>query len=425
MNQPKLFGLVDCNNFYASCERVFKPKLRGKPIIVLSNNDGCVIARSNEAKTVGITMAQPYFECKKLVKKYNIAVFSSNFSLYGDFSNRIMNILENFTTDLEIYSVDEAFLDLTSMPVKDIIAYAQTIRKTVKDWTGIPVSIGIGPTKTLTKLANKIAKKNPGHNGVFNITDCPDIDQILEKIDVGEVWGIGWKLRKFLHQYNIKNVLQLKNTDDEWVKKHMAINGLRTVLELRGIPKIEMAEVEEAQKSIITSRSFRHPVTTLQPLKEAVATFTSRTTEKLREQGCVASHIQVYISTGYHQQGAMYRESKGKELPYPTAYTGDFIAVAHECLKNIFKWGYGYKKAGVILTGIVPKRHQQLDLFTPLQNYEKKNKLMEIMDQTNWRWGSETLQYGATGINRKWSYRQEKRSPNYTTQWDQILTIRI
>ncbi len=218
MNQTKLFGLVDCNNFYASCERVFRPKLREKPIIVLSNNDGCVIARSNEAKTIGIQMAQPYFECEKLVKKFNVAVFSSNFSLYGDFSNRVMEILEEFTTDLEIYSIDEAFMDLTNMPSKDITEYGQIVGKKVKRWTGIPVSIGIGPTKTLAKLANKIAKKNPEHKGVFNIADHPHGDKIMEKLDVGEVWGIGWKLRKFLHQFGITNVLQLKNAKDEWVK---------------------------------------------------------------------------------------------------------------------------------------------------------------------------------------------------------------
>jgi len=425
MSQTKIFGLVDCNNFYASCERVFRPKLRGKPIIVLSNNDGCVIARSNEAKTIGITMGQPYFECEKLIRQHNIAVFSSNFSLYGDFSNRVMNILEEFTKDLEIYSIDEAFMDFSNIPKSDIENHAQNIRKTIFKWTGIPVSIGIAPTKTLAKLANKIAKKNPIHKGVFNITNHPHTDQILSKLEVGEVWGIGWRLSKFLKQCNITTVLQLKNAKEEWIKKHMAVTGLRTVLELNGIPKIEMEDRPEAQKSIITSRSFRNPITTLPPLKEAVATFTSRATEKLREQGCVASYIQVYISTGYHQQGAMYRENFGKELPYPTASTSEFIATADECLKKIFKYGYGYKKAGVMITGIVPKRHQQLDLFTPLPDYQKQESLMTMMDSLNWRWGSDTIKFGAAGVQQKWHYRQEKRSPNYTTQWEDLLTIKL
>ncbi len=361
MNHVKLFGLADCNNFYASCERVFQPKLRKRPIIVLSNNDGCVIARSNEAKTIGIGMAQAYFECEKLVKKHNIAVFSSNFALYGDFSARVMNILETFTTDLEIYSVDEAFMDFTNMPTNDIASYARTVRSTVWKWTGIPISIGIGPTKTLAKIANKIAKKDPLQKGVFNITGHPHADEILQKLDVEEIWGIGYRTGKLLRQYGICNVLQLKNSDDVWVKKHLSVNGLRTVLELRGIPKIEMQEEPEAQKSIITSRSFRHPVTTFEALKEAVSTFVSRATEKLREQGCVASYIQVYVSTGHYQEGSIYRQSGGRELPYPTASTPECMATARECLKKIYKDGYNYKKAGVILTGITPKRHQQLE----------------------------------------------------------------
>jgi DNA polymerase V len=424
MNKSKLYGLVDCNNFYASCERVFRPKLRGKPVIVLSNNDGCVIARSNEAKKLGIQMAQPYFECEKIVKKHGVAVFSSNFALYGDFSARVMNILENFTTGLEIYSVDEAFMDLTNMPV-DAVVHARTIRDTVRKWTGIPVSIGIGPTKTLAKLANKIAKKDPLHEGIFNITDHPRMDEILQTMDVGDIWGIGYRLRKFLHEYGITSILQLRDSDDEWIKKKLSVSGLRTVLELRGVSKIEMEEAPEAQKSILTSRSFRRAITELRPLKEAMAIFASRAAEKLREQDCVASYIQVFITTGYHQEGAMYRDSSGSELPHPTSSTPDFIAAAHGLLEKIFKWGYGYKKAGVILTGIVPERHQQLDLFTPLEEYRHKENLMKLMDDLNWRWGSDTIRYGASGLSQEWRFRQEKRSPNYTTQWKDLLTIKI
>jgi len=424
MNQPKLIGLADCNNFYASCERVFQPKLRGKPVIVLSNNDGCVIARSNEAKAIGIQMGQPYFECKNLIQKFKIAVFSSNFALYGDFSGRVMKILENFTIDLEIYSVDEAFMDMSNMPFPDICAYGQEIRQTVKQWTGIPISIGIGPTKTLAKIANKIAKKYPAFKGVFNITDHPHLDEILQKMDVEEVWGIGRRFSKMLYQYGIKNVLQLKNSPDAWIKKQMSVTGLRTVLELRGIPQIEMQDAPEAQKSILTSRSFHQPVTTLQALNEAVATFTSRAAEKLREQNCAASYLQVYISTGYHQRGDIYHGSTGMELPHPTSNTPEFIATALRCLKKIFKWGCNYKKAGVIFTDIVPKKQQQLDLFTPIAEYERQEKLMALMDQANWRWGDDTLKYGATGISQKWRYRQEKRSPSYTTRWDELLTIK-
>lgn len=425
MNKPELIGLVDCNNFYASCERVFQPKLRGKPVIVLSNNDGCIIARSNEAKRAGIQMGQPFFECEQIVKKHGMTVFSSNFALYGEFSERVMSILENFTADLEIYSIDEAFLDLSSIPADSINDYAQNIRKTVKQWTGIPVSIGIGPTKTLAKIANRIAKNEPEHQGVFNINGHPKTDEILQKLDVGEVWGIGRQLTKFLYQYGITNVLQLRNAKDEWVKKHMAVTGLRTVLELRGIKKIGLEHRPETQKSIITSRSFRHPIETLRPLQEGVATFVSRATEKLREQCCAASYIQVYISTGHHQTGSKYRECNGQELPHPSTATPDFIETAHECLKRIYRQGYKYKKAGVIITGIVPQKHQQLGLFTPPEEYEKKETLMKVMDRTNWRWGSDTLSYGATGIQKEWRHRQEKRSPNYTGNWNEILTINI
>ncbi len=425
MNKTTLFGLVDCNNFYASCERVFRPKLRGRPIIVLSNNDGCVIARSNEAKALNITMGQPYFECEKTVKQHKVVVFSSNFSLYGDFSNRVMNTLEMFAPELEIYSIDEAFINLTGLPENNLVPFAKNLKNTVKKWTGIPVSIGIGPTKTLAKLANRIAKKQPEYDGVFNITNHPLSDEIMKKTDTGSVWGIGYRLRKHLSLYGITNVLELKNSPDEWIKKNFSINVLHTVHELRGESRMKMEEKPETQKSIITSRSFRKPLTELSPLKEAIATFTSRAVEKLREQNCVASYIQAYLSTGHHQAGLKYRQNKGMELPSPSSSTPDFIAAAHTCLKTIFRQGYGYKKAGVMITGITPKRHQQLDLFTPLPIHEKKEQLMKIMDETNWRWGTDTLMFGAGGVQKTWRFRQEKRSPNYTTQWKDLLTIKI
>jgi DNA polymerase V len=225
--------------------------------------------------------------------------------------------------------------------------------------------------------------------------------------------------------YGIDTVLKFVETDEEWIKENLGVNGTRTQMELKGIPKIKMEEKPEAQKSIITSRSFRKPVTTLEGLQEAVATFISRATEKLRQQQCVASYVQVYISTGYHQKGEHYRNHFGMELPYPTAATPEFIAIGKNCLKKIFRWGFGYKKAGVVITGIVPKRYQQFDLFTPHENHEKQEAIMKIIDHANWRWGTDTLKYGATGIKRSWGYRQEKRSPNYTTRWDELFTITI
>jgi DNA polymerase V len=285
----RVYSLIDCNNFYVSCERVFNPKLEGKPVIVLSNNDGCVIARSNESKALGIGMGVPVFKCKDLIKKHKIQVYSSNYTLYADMSQRVMDTLAQFTSDVEVYSIDEAFLSLSEFMSLNLTEYARDIRSTVKRWTGIPVSIGIGSTKTLAKVANKLSKRNPQYGGVFDITSHTQMNELLEQIRVEDIWGIGRQYTKLLNQNGIYTALQLKNASDTWIRKHMSVSGLRTVWELRGISCIPLEEAPPSKKAIISSRSFGRPVESLEELKEAIASYISRASEKLRAQQSVTS----------------------------------------------------------------------------------------------------------------------------------------
>lgn len=293
----KIFALVDCNNFYVSCERVFNPKLRGKPVIVLSNNDGCAVARSEEAKSIGVPMGAPVFMYQDLFRRHKVEMLSSNYTLYGDMSHRVMSTLSRFTPSMENYSIDEAFLDLSGFDHTNLTEYAKEIQATVKRWTGIPVSIGIAPSKTLAKIANKLAKKNPMCKGVLDITNHPRLDDFLQSINLEDVWGVGRQYTKLLMRNRILTALDLKNASDFWVKKHMTIVGLRMVLELRGISCIELDELNEPKQEIIRSRSFGKSVTDLQELKEAVAFHTTRAAEKLREQHSIASYISAFIET--------------------------------------------------------------------------------------------------------------------------------
>jgi len=407
-------ALIDCNNFYASCESVFNPNLEKKPVVVLSNNDGCIIARSNEAKALGIKMGEPLHQCQSLITKNRVHVFSSNFPLYGDMSCRVMETLSTFTPDMEIYSIDEAFLNLDGIP-GDLTEYGKTIRKTVKRSTHIPVSVGIGTSKTL-------AKKVPEHGGVFDISDR--IEESLADIDVGDIWGIGWQYAKLLRRHGILTALDLRNAPDEWVKKHMTIVGLRTVMELRGTSCLPLDEAEQPKKSIMCSRSFGRKVYSLDELQEAAAAYIARAAEKLREQNSAASFIQVILMEFPFNDGHPKTRICSTSIPVATAYTPDLIRYAKALVKRIYYKGPAYRKVGVMLSGIVQRGQVQMNLFHSSREGEKEITLMKTMDEINQTWGRGTLIHAASGFSRPWWMRQTRRSARFTTSWADLPVVK-
>ena len=416
-----VYALVDCNNFFASCERVFNPKLRGKPIVVLSNNDGCVISRSNEAKTLKIPMGAPAFKFSHIFEKHNVKVFSTNFTLYGDMSSRIMQILRNFTTQLEAYSIDEAFLDLHEIPTKSLEVYCRMISDTVYKWTGIPVSIGIGKTKTLAKAGSELAKKNPSYSGVCNMDI--ETNNKLAQLHVSDVWGIGRQYAKLLPRHNIHTALALKNAPDQWIRHNMTIQGLRTVYELRGTPCIELEQKPVARKSILTSRTFGNTVNTMKQLTESIAAFTAIACEKLRRQHSLGGKITVFIKTSPHRKQLQYSNTYTIQLHEPTNYTPDFIEAALHGLHIIYQDGLQYKRAGVLITGIIPDNSIQLGLFSKNKNHKKQNSIMKTIDKLNYDWGRNTITYAILGTQKPWRMRQMKRSMRFTTRWDELVEV--
>jgi len=427
MRQPpennKIFCLVDCNNFYASCERLFRPELADKPVVVLSNNDGCIIARSNEAKKLGLGMGLPYFKYESLIRRHRVTVFSSNYALYGDISQRVMDTLMQLEPEVEIYSIDEAFIALPHGRHVDLNTYAHSLKATIDRYTGIPVSIGCGPTKTLAKIAGRLAKKDPGAQGVFNIIDHHDPDSLLAGIDVNDVWGIGSRHAARLKNQGIRTALQFKNCDDAWLKKTLTITGLRTAMELRSIPCIALQETPPARKSIATSRSFGTPVESLASLQEAVATYTTQAAFKLRNAKLLAGVIHVFLRTNsFKKEQPQYCASRTFTLPAPTSHTPLLIGAAGRLLRAIYRSGYLYQKAGVLLTGLTPAGYQQMDLFSPPDR--RDNSLMQAMDKINSRWGRDTIHSAATGFDRSWHHRQLRKSPAYTTRWTELPTVK-
>lgn len=433
--KSKHFLLVDCNNFYVSCERVFNPQLLGKPVVVLSSNDACVIARSNEAKALGIAMGVPFFEIGPLVKKYKVIVYSSNYPLYGDMSARVMQTLASFATDIEVYSVDEAFLFLSSYDASSFGIssmqdtyhehYARFIKSQVKKQTGIPVSIGIGPTKTLAKAANKLAKKNPLYGGVFDISDKQEGDSLLASIPVGDVWGIGRRYSRMLQSKGILTALDFKNLPDAWVRKNMTIVGLKTLHELRGISCIDLVDVVEPKKSIVVSRLFGNPITNITQLKEPVAAYMLTAAEKLRKQRSIAAHVSVFAVTNKYHDPFNYFKSAYCELAVATNYSPLLIDAAHQCLDSIVKPGLTYRKVGVMLGDIVPEEFLQMSTYESLGDIEKQKQVMVTLDKVNNKWGRDAVSYAAAGTNQSWKMRQHKKSPCFTTNWYELLTISI
>ena len=419
-----MIGLCDANNFYVSCERVFNPKLRDQPVIVLSNNDGCAVARSNEAKALGIEMGVPLFKIQDVIKEHHVQVLSSNYSLYGDLSQRVMSILADFTPEVEVYSIDEAFLDFSGFSTWDLTDYAQTIRSTVRRWTGIPLSIGIAPTKTLAKVANRVAKKQPHRNGVVVLSDEAEQTAILSRTNVSDIWGIGRRWAKRLNERGIETALQLRDSNERHIKQHMGVVAERIVLELRGVPCLPLELCPPPKQMRTVSRSFGRPVESLTDLKEAIATYTSRAAEKLRQDDLNTSLLSVFVTTNrFRADEPQYQNSAAISLATPTNCTPDLIGHAVRAMERLYRQGYRYKKTGVNMTELTPATQVQQNLFETPEKRERSARLMEVMDILNQKYGAGTLRYGVSGLQRSWSMKAARRSPRFTTRWDELLIV--
>ncbi len=420
-----MIALVDCNNFYASCERVFNPSLRGLPIVVLSNNDGCVIARSNEAKALGIKMGVPAFEIKDVIYQHHVKVFSSNYTLYGDMSNRVMTTLKDMAPEVEVYSIDESFLNLYGMGHVDLAQYAHNMVKTVTKNTGIPVSIGIAPTKTLAKLANKLAKKMPFSHGVHVLDSHAKMEEATKNFPIEDVWGIGRQYAKFLSTFNIKTAWDLTQMPMGWVQKELTVVGVRMWNELKGIPQIDMEQEIPSKKNICTSRSFGEMQKEYGPIEEAVSTYAARCGEKLRKQHSCARVMMVFIHTNqFRQDLKQYGKNIVLNLPIASNDTTELIHYARLGLKRIFKAGYHYKKAGIVVSEFVPENAIQQNLFYA-NNAGKHKFVMEAMDKLNTRFGRDMIRVSSQGYDKKWKLRQESLSPCYTTRMADIITVKV
>ncbi len=418
--KKKIFALIDCNAFYVSCERVFNPKLNNKPVVALSNNDGCIIARSKEAKALGIKMGVPLFKVKEIVEKENVIVFSSNYTLYADMSRRVMNIISEFAPSIEVYSIDEAFIELTNMNV-DYESYVRQMRKVILQYTGIPVSIGIASTKTLTKVANHIAKDDESLEGVCSLIQYKNLDQVLEDTNVADVWGVGRQLSKKLIANGIFNAKLLKNCEDAWVRKMMSVNGLKTVSELREISCLNLEETSATRKSCCTTRSFGKPLVNLDDIEQAVTTFARRATERIRGENLTASTVSVFLRTNPFDRNRYYSNSSTTTLSYPTYDTMQIVKTALQLTKIIFRENYKYKKAGVLLSGFYEKGTETKDLFSEARY--RSPKLMSAVDQINERYGSDTIQIATECQIGKWKQKRKNCTQSYTTQLDNVLLI--
>ena len=412
-------ALVDCNSFYVSCERLFNPKIQKKAVVVLSNNDGCVISRSREAKDLGIKMGEPYFKVKDLVKKNKVEVYSSNYALYGDISRRVMKVLKTFSPKVEIYSIDEAFIDLSFIDEKGVEDYGREIRSRVLKWTGIPTSVGIASTKTLSKVANHIAKKEKA--GVIYLNT--NIDERLKKFPIEDVWGVGKQLSKFYHKNNISNAYDLKNVSNTWVKKGTNVLGAKTAMELRGIPCIDLQIEQEKRKNCCVSRSFGRKVKDLNELEESVITHCLNAAEKIRADDQIAKTITVFIRTSpFDKNRRYYSNSKTIDLAIPTSNSIELIKNAVKALTDIYKYGYAYQKAGIILSGLKDANQNDQNLLTPLLE-NKSKKLMKAIDYTNTKYGRYAISIAQAGLSKGWKMRREHSSKIDTASFDSLPKI--
>lgn len=419
-----MFALVDCNNFFVSCERVFRPGLNGRPVVVLSNNDACVVARSNEAKALGIPMGIPVFQIRPLIRRHRIVCCSSNYTLYGDMSRRIMALLNFYTPALEIYSIDEAFLDLSTIPASQLADYGREIARYIRKATGIPVSVGIASTKTLAKAANHYAKKHPETQGVFYIDSDIRRTRLLQQTEIGDIWGIGRRLKNKLNKCNIFTAHAFTLMSREWVRKNMTVTGERTWEELRGHACI-ITDSHEAKKQICTSRSFGHLITEYTLLSEAVSYFASRCAEKLRQQHTCATALLVFLQTSlYREDLPAYVASHTTSLPVATNSTIELTHYALLTLREIFKTGYSYLKAGVIVTGIVPENMIQSNLFDRIDRCKHK-QLMETLDSISLKYGKDTVRLASQGYDTQWHMQRNLLSPCYSTNLKDAITIKL
>ncbi len=417
----KKVALIDCNSFYVSCERLFNPKIQNVPVVVLSNNDGCVISRSTEAKKLGIRMGEPYFKVKDLVKKNNVQIFSSNYALYGDLSRRVMKVLKGFTDKIEIYSIDEAFLDLSHIKDEQVEEYGKKIRERVLKWTGIPTSVGISNTKTLSKVANHIAKKNKA--GVIFLKE--NIDNILKDFDIADVWGVGRQLSKLYIKNGIDNAYKLKNISNTWVKKSTNVLGAKTVMELRGISCIDLETEETRRKSCCVSRSFGKKVGSLDRLKESITTHCLNAAEKIRTDKQTTRAVTIFIRTSpFDKNRKYYSNSITIELPVTTNNSIELVKTAINGLVKIYKYGYFYQKAGVILSKLRDASEKELNLLTPILE-NKSQPLMRAIDFTNAKYGRNAISIAQAGISNDWKMRREYSSRIDTASFDFLPKINI
>ena len=423
-----MFLLVDCNNFYASCERVFNPKLNGKPLVVLSNNDGCVVARSAEAKALGIAMGVPYWEVRELITRHQVQVFSSNYQLYGDLSARIMNIYQQFCPDVEVYSIDEAFLRVEGRGRSKkgwLLAFAQRIRQCVWKQVGIPVSVGIAPTKTLAKLANHLAKQR-SPDGVFCLQEPDSCREVFEKTDISKLWGIGKNLERSLKTMDIQSVWDLKNADLRVIGGRFGVVLLRLVKELNGISCLELEAAPEKRRNMVVSRSFRRDVYALDELREALSVYCTRLGEKLRHFEQKAAHLTVFLlANPFNNKRADQKRyfSREQSLVLPTSNTNELIVNAMNLLEQLYEPGTNYKKAGVMVQELSDARQVQGNLFESHATYFQAAEINKVMDNINRKYGRNTLFFSSCGIANGWSRQEQFRSPRYTTCWDELPIV--
>jgi DNA polymerase V len=423
-------AIVDCNSFYCSCEKVFRPELNHQPVVVLSNNDGCVIARCDRAKALGIGMGGPYFQVKSLIEQQGVKVFSSNYNLYGDMSRRVMEILTTIVgvDNVEVYSVDEAFLSLYDYSQDQLEQLADTIKTAIKDWTGIAVSVGIAPTKTLSKVANRLAKKNKERTGCVQVLDTePKIISALQATAVRDVWGVGSRYADKLTTLGVQTAWDLRQLTEEWARKHLGgVVGVRLIKELRGEEAVEMKDQLDKKKMIATTRMFGHAVTELKDIREAVATYTARAAEKLRRQKGAAGVISVFLISQEKIEADHFRHgptvSSYTILPRPTSVTPELIIPAVRLAEQLFREGTKYKKAGVVLSGIVPDDSIQGNLF--LQGRSIGRYLMDMVDNINFSMRDDVVKFAAAGTRRNWKMQQGFHSPRYTTRWEELYLVR-
>ena len=419
-----MFALIDCNNFYASCERVFQPHLNGKPVVILSNNDGCVIARSNEAKSLGIPMGAPAFKYKEVFQKNKVQVFSSNFTLYGDISNRVMSIISRYVPDVEIYSIDEAFIKFDGFSKEEANEKCSDIIKTILKWTGIHVSIGLAPTKSLAKVANRIAKKySTRTKGFYSINNNEKRIKALKNISAGDIWGIGFQNEKKLLKVNVKSGMDFVNLPDQWVKKNMSIIGLKLKKELEGIPTLNIEEGRIDKKSIATTRSFESEISSLNDLIERITTFSVVAAKKLRRQNSECNMISIFIrSNPFKQNDDKYHFSLTGSLPFSTNSSIEISKFAVKLLTKIYSKNKSYKKAGIILMGLSPQSSHQFSLFD--QNIDKQKKLMRSIDNIDNKYGLYKVRLASQDQKRIWKMKRQKLSRNYTTEIDEVLIVK-